>query len=139
MSARTIMLIEDEKKMSKLYGVILENKGYTVVSVDSVDDALTTLENALPDIIISDIMMPVTNGIDGCKQIRERHGRDVPLIFVSALDDSKTVKDAFDAGGDDYLTKQSPLEDVMNRVELWLETPPEQRIELAEKSRTAWG
>jgi hypothetical protein len=42
------------------------------------------------------------------------------------------------AGGDDYLTKQSSLEDVMNRVELWMETPPEQRIELAEKSRAAW-
>jgi DNA-binding response OmpR family regulator len=138
MSARTIMLIEDEKKMSKLYGVVLETKGYTVISVDSVDEALTSLESALPDVIISDIMMPVTNGIDGCKQIRERHGRDVPLMFVSALDDRKTVLEAFDAGGDDYLTKQSSLEDVMNRVELWMETPPQQRIELAEKSRAAW-
>ena len=138
MPARTVMLIEDEKEMSKLYGVVLETRGYSVISVDSVDDALTSMDQALPDIIISDIMMPVTNGIEGCKIIRERHGRDVPLLFVSALDDAKTVNDAFDAGGDDYLTKQSSLEDVVNRVELWLEIPAEQRIELAEKSRAAW-
>ena len=138
MPARTVMLIEDEKKMSKLYGVVLETRGYSVISVDSADDALTSMDQALPDIIISDIMMPVTNGIEGCKIIRERHGRDVPLLFVSALDDAKTVNDAFDAGGDDYLTKQSSLEDVVNRVELWLEIPAEQRIELAEKSRAAW-
>jgi DNA-binding response OmpR family regulator len=138
MPARTVMLIEDEKKMSKLYGVMLESKGYSVVSVDSVDEAMTSLDAGLPDIIISDIMMPVTNGIDGCKLIRERHGRDIPLLFVSALDDNKTVNKAFDAGGNDYLTKQSSLEDVINRVELWLEVPAEQRIELAEKSRAAW-
>ena len=83
MSARTVMLIEDEKKMSKLYGVVLETRGYSVISVDSVDDALTLMDQALPDIIISDIMMPVTNGVEGCKIIRERHGRDVPILFVS--------------------------------------------------------
>ena len=138
MPARTIMLIEDESKMSKLYGVVLESKGYDVVSRGSIDEALTALDEALPDIIISDIMMPVINGIDGCRIIRERHGREVPILFVSALDDLKTINKAFDAGGDDYLTKQSSLEDVINRVELWLEVPPDQKVELTEKSRAAW-
>jgi DNA-binding response OmpR family regulator len=138
MAAPTILLIEDERKMSKLYGVMLETRGYTVLSADNVDEALTRLDEGLPDIIISDIMMPVTNGIDGCVQIRERYGHDVPLMFVSALDDKKTINSAFDAGGDDYLTKQSSLEDVINRVEMWLEAPANQRIEMAEKFRAAW-
>jgi len=132
------MLIEDERKMSKLYGVMLQAKGYTVLSAENVDEAMTRLDNDLPDLIISDIMMPAINGIEGCKMIRERHGNDVPVLFVSALDDSSTVKQAFDAGGSDYLTKQSSLEDVINRVELWLEVPEDQRIELVEKSRAAW-
>jgi len=127
MSERKILLIEDEQVLSKLYGDLLAHKGYRVQTAVNVNEALGKLATELPDLILSDIMMPEIDGVEGCTMIREQFGDSVPLLFVSALDDSDTIRRAFDAGGDDYLTKQSSLEDVINRVELWLDTPASER------------
>ena len=80
-------------------------------------------------------MMPDIDGFEGCQMIREEFGDAVPVIFVSALDDSETMKRAFDSGGDDYLTKQSSLEDVVNRVEMWLETSADDRTQQTARFR----
>jgi len=127
MSERKILLIEDEQVLSKLYGDLLSHKGYRVQTAANVNEALRKLAADLPDLILSDIMMPEIDGVEGCVMIREQYGDSVPLLFVSALDDGETIRRAFDAGGDDYLTKQSSLEDVINRVELWLDTPASER------------
>jgi putative two-component system response regulator len=127
MSDHKILLIEDEQVLSKLYGDLLALKGYRVETAANVNEALGKLAANLPDLILSDIMMPEIDGVEGCIMIREQFGAVVPLLFVSALEDSETIRRAFDAGGDDYLTKQSSLEDVISRVELWLDTPPGER------------
>jgi len=132
-----ILLIEDEKMLSKLYGDLLAHKGYQVSAAGGVTEALAILDAGAPDLIVCDIMMPEIDGIEGCGMIRARLGDTVPFMFVSALDDSETIARAYDAGGDDYLTKQSSLEDVINRIELWLETPTDERAELTKSHRGA--
>ncbi len=136
MSGESILLIEDENMLSRLYGDMMTAKGYVVTSASGVEEALKALEESLPDIILTDIMMPEIDGIKGCGMIRERFGEGVPIVFVSALDDRDTVTKAFAAGGADYLTKQASLEDILNRIELWLETPPAERAAQTERFRT---
>ncbi len=130
-----ILLIEDEKMLSKLYGDLLAHRGYQVSAAGGVTEALAILDAGTPDLIVSDIMMPKIDGIEGCEMIRAKLGAAVPLLFVSALDDRETISRAFDAGGSDYLTKQSSLEDVISRVELWIDTPPEERTEQTRRFR----
>ncbi len=135
MSGQTILLIEDENMLSRLYGDMMTAKGYIVSAASGVEEALGVLEENLPDIILTDIMMPEIDGIKGCGMIRERFGEDIPILFVSALDDRETINQAFAAGGADYLTKQASLEDILNRIELWLETPPAERASQTERFR----
>jgi len=137
MASQKILLIEDERMLTKLYGDVLAQKGYQVKTASDVNEAMQQLALGLPDLILTDIMMPEVDGIEGCEMIRERHGAETPVIFVSALDDLDTISRAFDAGGNDYLTKQSSLEDVINRVELWLDTAAEDRAAQTERFRKA--
>lgn len=137
MAGQKILLIEDERLLSKLYGDLLAQKGYQVQSAVGVDEALGLLAAGLPELIVSDIMMPEIDGIEGCQMIRQRHGQAVPILFVSALDDVETIARAFESGGDDYLTKQSSLEDVIGRIELWLGTPAAERADQTEGFRAA--
>ncbi len=135
MSGESILLIEDENMLSRLYGDMMTAKGYVVTAAAGVEEALGALEEKLPDIILTDIMMPEIDGIKGCGMIRECFGDDIPILFVSALDDRDTITQAFAAGGADYLTKQSSLEDILNRIELWLDTPPGERASQTERFR----
>jgi DNA-binding response OmpR family regulator len=137
MAGQKILLIEDEKMLSKLYGDVLAQKGYHVSVAASIDEALEVLARGLPDLILIDIMLPEIDGIEGCRMIRERHGREAPVLFVSVLDDVDTITRAFAAGGDDYLSKQSSLEDILNRVQLWLDMAPEERADQTRRYREA--
>ncbi len=118
--SRMILLVEDDDKQRKLYRDVLTHHGHTVYAVSGAEDALTMLYSNTPSLILLDIMMPVTNGIELCRQIRKLIGDKLPIIFLTASNELGTVRAALEAGGDDFLIKGAPLAEIMHRLEPWL-------------------
>lgn len=87
-----ILLVDDEPHYLMLLGDILRNEGWTVFTAENGGDALEKIEEHRVDIVISDIYMPVVNGIELQKTLKKRDGySDVPFIFVSSYADSSTL------------------------------------------------
>jgi CheY-like chemotaxis protein len=106
--------------MRKLYTDTLKAAGYNVIAACDGDEALDLLHTLKPKLILLDIMMPNLNGIETCKGIRKRLGSEVPVVFLTALDQLDTVHECIAAGGDDYIMKSESLATILGRVEHWM-------------------
>ena len=79
--------------------------------------ALKTIQNDLPDLILLDIVMPEMDGLEVCRKLKEgEKTREVPIIFISALDEIENKMRAFSQGGVDYISKPFHAEEVLARV-----------------------
>lgn len=98
-----ILLVEDDKVISDITRYFLESqKQYRVVCARSGGEAMAHAREHF-DLIIMDILLPDTNGIDLCRTLRQWH--KCPIIFSSCLDDSDTMVRALEMGGDDFIAK----------------------------------
>lgn len=112
-----IFIVDDEETNATGLSVLLSM--YSDVRVFSgARAALDAIEDGIrPDLILLDIMMPGMNGIEMCRELRKRYAPfETPVIFLSALDKSRTVILALDAGANDYLTKPFEREELLARV-----------------------
>lgn len=127
MSVRPIILAEDNEKLRRLYTDVLEAAGYKVLAACDGEKAVALLDKTLhPQLIILDVLMPRLDGIGTCRKMREQlalrkmRGIDpCPILFLTALDDPETLLECLRAGGDDYLVKSAPLEELMERIAHW--------------------
>lgn len=107
--AKLIYVADDEKNIRDLIKCFLENEGYLVEIFGDGDSLVSAFRNKLADMIILDIMMPGTDGLKICSQLREEY--NVPIIMVSARDSEADRIAGILVGSDDYLSKPfSPLE-----------------------------
>ena len=114
-----ILIVEDNKDILYTNRTMLELNGYEVISAETIGAGRKCLsENSNISLVILDVMLPDGNGLDLCREIRE--GRDIRILFLSALDTSKDVIAGFRAGGDDYLEKPYHMEELLMRVEALL-------------------
>ncbi|QUY45687.1 diguanylate cyclase (plasmid) [Acaryochloris marina S15] len=96
---------------------MLSIQGYSVRKATGGEMALNSVDSLLPDLILLDILMPDLNGYEVCVQLkRNPQTANIPIIFLSALDDPLDKVKAFDVGGVDYLTKPFQVEEVLARV-----------------------
>ncbi len=127
MTVRPIILAEDNEKLRRLYVTVLETAGYKVLAASDGEKAVALLEKTLyPQLVILDVLMPRLDGIGTCRKMREQfalrkmRGMDpCPILFLTALDDPETILECLRSGGDDYLVKSSPIEELIERVEIW--------------------
>ena len=113
-----ILLVDDRPENLQLLSDLLMTLGYSVRSVTSGRMALTTAKAKQPDLILLDIKMPDMDGYQVCQLFKEDEDlRDIPVIFVSALDDVFDKVKAFWAGGVDYIIKPFQSEEVVVRLE----------------------
>ncbi len=113
-----ILLVDDLPENLQLLSNLLIKLGYGVRSVPSGKMALRTIKVKQPDVILLDIKMPEMNGYQVCQAIKsDENLRDIPLIFLSALDDTFDKVKAFECGGVDYITKPFQIEEVVARLE----------------------
>ena len=113
-----ILLVDDNPVNLTILSEILTNQGYQTRRVISGEMALKTLKENRFDLIILDIDMPQLNGYDLCLTLKENpETANIPVIFISALDDGLDKKKAFQVGGADYITKPFQVEEVIARVE----------------------
>ncbi len=132
---QSILIVDDTPANLRLLGEILAEKAYRVRSAPNGDRALATVQKELPDLILLDIMMPELDGYAVCRQLKaEERTRDIPVIFISALNDVFDKLTAFSAGGVDYINKPFEAAEVLARVETHL-TLHQLRRDLAEKNK----
>ncbi|NMF58543.1 diguanylate cyclase domain-containing protein [Pseudanabaena yagii] len=116
-----ILLIDDLPENLKLLTELLSNLGYTVRSAISGSRALKSARVKLPDIVLLDIQMPEMDGYQVCQGFKADPDLcDIPILFISALDETFDKLKAFQVGGVDYITKPFQLEEVVARLETHL-------------------
>jgi len=112
-----ILVVDNNPGNLRLLENILTENGYKVRPAISGKLALMTIQSTLPDLILLDVRMPEIDGYSVCKQIKADDAtRDIPVIFISALDEPINKIKAFDIGGVDYITKPFEAEEVLVRV-----------------------
>jgi len=103
MANEKILIIDDEKSINNLIKSYIEKQGYTAISAFSGKEALEAIKKESPDLIILDVMLPDTNGVDICLEIRKTN--DTPILFLSCKAEEVDKIIALSVGGDDYITK----------------------------------
>ncbi len=117
----SILIVDDAPANLRLLSQMLSKLGYGVRAVTSGKRALTSVRTAPPDLILLDIKMPGMDGYEVCKHLKaDPEMRNIPVIFISALDDIQDKVQAFAAGGVDYITKPFQIEEVLARVDTHL-------------------
>lgn len=101
--SHSIYIADDEQNIRELIKSFLESDGYEVSAFATGDELAETFENKPSDLVILDIMMPGTDGLTVCKQLREKS--DVPIIMLTAKDSEYDYVHGITIGSDDYLTK----------------------------------
>jgi PAS domain S-box-containing protein len=129
-----ILIVDDVPENLRLLSTMLAQQGYKVRPVINGKIALTAAHAAPPELILLDIMMPEFNGYEVCQQLKASVAtREIPVIFLSALDNVLDKVKAFSVGGVDYITKPFQVEEVIARVENQL-TIVRQRSSLREQA-----
>ncbi|MGD1703192.1 hybrid sensor histidine kinase/response regulator [Dapis sp. BLCC M229] len=117
-----IIVVDDTPANLHLLSNLLEERDYEVRAFPSGKLALMGMKNFLPELILLDITMPQMNGYEMCEYLKEdEKWRDIPVIFISALNEIFDKVKAFSVGGVDYITKPVQAEEVLARVETHLQ------------------
>jgi DNA-binding response OmpR family regulator len=113
-----ILIVDDTPANLNVLSTILTQQGYKVRPANSGEVALVVAQRAAPDLILLDIQMPGMNGFEVCRRLKEiDQTRDIPVIFISALDEVLDKVEAFEVGGVDYITKPFQILEVLARIE----------------------
>lgn len=117
-----ILVVDDNSQNLKLLSNTLRNNGYRVSVAKDGESALLRAQNARPDLILLDIMMPKMDGIETCQQLRDHLAIEkVPILFITAATDTETKLKAFHAGGVDFITKPFIEEEVLARINVHIQ------------------
>lgn len=131
----SILIVDDTPANLRVLTQLLTEHGYRARPVPSGAYALSSLQSGLPDLILLDIMMPDMDGYEVCRRIKAVEAyREIPVIFISALDETVDKVKGFAAGGVDYITKPFQDEEVLARIATHLSLRQLQR-EVQEKNR----
>ncbi|HEX7874850.1 MAG TPA: response regulator transcription factor [Sphingobium sp.] len=122
MTAQTIVLVEDDPSLRMLTARLLQENGYAVRTAATAPEMWIALEGGPVDMIVLDIMLPGTNGIDLCRQIRRSN--DVPIIFISARGSDEDRVLGLELGADDYLAKPFNTRELIARIRAVLRRGP---------------
>ena len=115
-----ILAIDDEKDILLLLKYNLESEGYTVKTASSGKEGLDIAPKYNPDLILIDIMMPEIDGIETCRKLREiEKFQSTFILFLTARVEEYSEVAAFDAGGDDYITKPIKPRALLRRINLF--------------------
>lgn len=109
-----LLLVEDDRRLSRLTAAYLEQQGYTVEQLADGDIAAARIPEAQPDLVILDIMLPGRDGLEVCRQVR--HQYQGPIILLTARDQAMDEVLGLEVGADDYLTKPVEPERLLARI-----------------------
>jgi len=111
---KKILVVDDESAILQTLRFNLERNGYSVATAGDGRTAIALASSERPDLIVMDIMLPVLDGIEACKEIRKSSG--VPIIMLTARDQEIDKVLALELGADDYVTKPFSLHEFLARI-----------------------
>ena len=110
-----ILVVEDDRDLNKSVCSFLNQSGYEAVGCLCADDAYDEMYKTTFDLIVSDIMMPKTDGFEFTKTVRSLNS-DIPILFMTARDDFESKQKGYRMGIDDYMTKPVDLDEMLLRI-----------------------
>ena len=110
-----LLVVDDEPNIRELLTASLRFAGFEVFAAADGAEALRLAEKHSPDLVVLDVMLPDLDGFTVTRKLRER-GREMPILFLTARDDTSDKVTGLTVGGDDYVTKPFSLEEVVARI-----------------------
>ena len=119
MTAR-VLVVDDDPALAEMLGIVLRGEGFEPAFVADGDAALGAFRREKPDVVLLDLMLPGTDGLEVCRQIRAESG--VPIIMLTAKGDTTDVVHGLECGADDYVVKPFKAKELVARVRARLRT-----------------
>ena len=117
-----VLIVEDNSSNSRLCEKLLNKKGFATVICSDAEKAIEYINNESPDLILLDIIMPGIDGYEFCSIIKNNLKiKDTPIIFLSAMDDEKSIIKGFECGGVDFITKPFRRQELIARIRTHVE------------------
>jgi two-component system sensor histidine kinase/response regulator len=117
-----ILIVDDVLKNLQITGQILKEAGYKISLAKDGKSALSLLEKEIPDLILLDVMMPGIDGFEVCRIIKKNEKlKEIPIIFITAFNQSDEIVKGFQVGGVDYITKPYNRDELLIRVKTHLD------------------
>jgi two-component system response regulator MprA len=110
-----VLVVEDDEHVREAVARALRLEGYDVQTVNDGNEALLRIDDAAPDVIVLDVLMPGTDGLAVCRILRER-GNHTPVLMLTARHEVSDRVAGLDAGADDYLVKPFALDELLARL-----------------------
>ncbi|RKY62281.1 MAG: hypothetical protein DRP95_01795, partial [Candidatus Latescibacterota bacterium] len=115
--AKRVLFVDDDKYMRTVAELLLKREGYEVRTAASAEEALEILKREIPDVIVSDVVMPGMNGYELCRRVREDpRMAEVPFIFLSAKSELEDRTQGLDIGADDYIAKPFQPQELLAKL-----------------------
>jgi two-component system phosphate regulon response regulator PhoB len=121
MSKQKILVIEDERSLVEVLTYNLTNEGFEVTSATDGQDGLRRAQRDLPDLVILDLMLPVIDGLQVCRQLRsDPKTQDLRILMLTARSEEIDEILGFNMGADDYVTKPFKIKPLIHRIKALL-------------------
>lgn len=119
---KKILVVDDEMELVQLYRIVLESEGYNVHGAYNGKQALRLVDEEEPNLILLDVMMPGMDGIEVCRQIRNRDDNTAGclIIMYTADDSTETKQNSMKAGANDLISKQVSIHELANKIHSYL-------------------
>ncbi|AGT33856.1 PhoP family transcriptional regulator [Geobacillus genomosp. 3] len=111
---KRILVVDDEKPIADILQFNLQKEGYEVICAYDGEEALQKVEETMPDLILLDIMLPLRDGMEVCREVRKKY--DMPIIMLTAKDSEIDKVLGLELGADDYVTKPFSTRELLARV-----------------------
>jgi two-component system phosphate regulon response regulator PhoB len=112
-----VLIVEDDRSLADVLAYNLKQAGYTVLLAHDGQDGLTQAQLKTPDVVVLDLMLPVIDGLDVCRQLRaDPATRDVLILMLTAKSEESDELIGFSLGADDYVTKPFSVKVLLQRV-----------------------
>ncbi|TDL99911.1 MAG: DNA-binding response regulator [Flavobacteriaceae bacterium] len=130
---KKILIVDDEADIVELLGYNLAKEGYQIFTAHNGMQAVEMAKKNLPDLILMDVMMPVMDGVEACRQIRAlRLSPSALVVFLSARDEEFTQLAAYQAGGDDFINKPIKPRILISKIEALLKLTTRENADILE-------
>jgi two-component system phosphate regulon response regulator PhoB len=124
MANQQILLIDDERGISDPLSYALRKEGFEVTCSFDGQDGLRRAQSLLPDLILLDLMLPIVEGLEVCRQLRgDPRTREIPVLMLTARSEEIDEIVGFNMGADDYVTKPFKMKPLVQRVKALLRRP----------------
>jgi two-component system, OmpR family, KDP operon response regulator KdpE len=117
-----ILVVDDERQITRVLSRGLTTQGYDVHTAADGEAALQTFSDWHPDLVVTDLSMPIMNGLELCRRLRAFS--EVPIIVLSVKGEERAKVEALDAGADDYVTKPFGIDELLARIRATLRRVP---------------